>query len=163
MKLAITGHRPEKLPQNLNVLENKVEEVLVSLEPEKVYVGMAAGIDLMVAELCAKNNLPYVACKPWIGHKARAGSEQLYNFIIDNAFEVVNVMPVVGYPGPGAYEKRNRYMVDNADTVLSVWDGGESGGTWRATSYAFKTRKVVYQVHPKTLQVTEHGFPSLFS
>jgi len=52
MKLAVTGHRPEKLPDDLTTLKSVVEQVVVSLSPEKTYVGMAAGIDLLVAEIC---------------------------------------------------------------------------------------------------------------
>lgn len=162
MKLAVTGHRPEKLPDDLTTLKSVVEQVVVSLSPEKTYVGMAAGIDLLVAEICLEQGLPYVASRPWAGHVPRKGEEHWYNRIISGVTEVVNVSPVFTYPGPEVYEKRNRYMVDNADIVLSVWDGGEKGGTWRATSYSFRQKKPVIRVDPYTLEVSQIGDAPLF-
>lgn len=47
--------------------------------------------------------------------------------------------------------KRNEYMVDKSDTLIGVWDGSRSGGTWRTVSYANKIKKETIIVNPKNL------------
>ena len=39
--------------------------------------------------------------------------------------------------------ERNRYMVDNSDYVLAVWNGEKKGGTWYTIDYARKKNKPV--------------------
>ena len=36
----------------------------------------------------------------------------------------------------GAFRARNRWMVDNRDALLALWDGVEQGGTWYTVHYA---------------------------
>lgn len=162
MMFAVTGHRPEKLVTDLASLRSTVEKVLTRFSPEKTFVGMPAGVDLLVAEVCQANHLPYVAARPWAGHTPGKGDESVYAKILEGATEVVNVSPVYSYPGPEVYEKRNRYMVDNAAVLLSVWDGFKAGGTWRATSYAFRQHKPVIRVNPATCEVEQIGDIPIF-
>ena len=45
--------------------------------------------------------------------------------------------------GPGLNTKRDRYMVDNCDVLLAVWDGIKGGGTWSTIQYALKKKKEI--------------------
>ena len=47
---------------------------------------------------------------------------------------------------------RNRYMVDHADIVLAVWNGGPSG-TGQTVWYARETGKPVWILRPDTLEM----------
>lgn len=155
--VAITGHRPEKLPTNTKVLVEQVTNVLTKLNPTMVHIGMAAGADLMVGLICKNQQIPYTAVRPWAGHVARVEDRELYAEVMSGAHTVVNTNNSFSYPGVGSYEVRNRYMVDHSDLVLAVWDGGKKGGTWRAVSYAFKTSKPLIQVSVDGKTVTEFG------
>lgn len=42
---------------------------------------------------------------------------------------------------------RNRYMVDHSDTVLAIWNGEESGGTWQTIKYARSQNKKIDIIH----------------
>lgn len=42
---------------------------------------------------------------------------------------------------------RNRYMVDHSDTVLAIWNGEESGGTWQTIKYARSKNKKIDIIH----------------
>ena len=53
---------------------------------------------------------------------------------------------------PDCLRKRNRYMVDHADIVLAVWNGGPSG-TGQTVWYARETGKPVWILRPDTLEV----------
>ena len=49
------------------------------------------------------------------------------------------------YTGNRVYWFRDKYMVDNCDLLLAVWDGIEAGGTWLTVNYARKIGKpIVY-------------------
>ena len=43
----------------------------------------------------------------------------------------------------GCMQKRNRYMVDNSDIVLAIWNGKETGGTWNTIKYARSKNKEI--------------------
>ena len=47
----------------------------------------------------------------------------------------------------GCLQKRNRYLVDNADIVLAVWNG-TPGGTEYTVSYAKKKEKTLVIINP---------------
>ena len=48
-------------------------------------------------------------------------------------------------------QKRNRYMVDNSDLVLAVWNGEKRGGTWYTIDYALKKGKPVRYIMLKDI------------
>ena len=48
--------------------------------------------------------------------------------------------------------KRNRYMVDQADFIIAVWDG-RPRGTGRTVQYAQRQGKPVTIINPKTMLV----------
>lgn len=52
----------------------------------------------------------------------------------------------------GCFQRRNRYMVDQADIVLAVWDGQPSG-TGSTVRYAMKRGKQIYRIDPASLLV----------
>jgi len=54
----------------------------------------------------------------------------------------------------GCYHARNRYMVDNADRVIAVYDGSSSGGTAYTVDYARKQGKEIIIINPFTLEQT---------
>ncbi len=155
--VAITGHRPEKLPTDTEALVDQVTKVLKNIKPTMVHIGMAAGADLMVGLICKNEGIPYTAVRPWAGHIARVEDRALYEEVMSGAHTVVNTNDSISYPGVGSYEVRNRYMVDHSDLVLAIWDGGKKGGTWRAVSYAFKTSKPLIQVSVDGKTVNEFG------
>ena len=51
--------------------------------------------------------------------------------------------------------KRNRYLVDHAEYLLAVYDGGEKGGTAYTFKYAKNQGRRVIVIHPDTLTILE--------
>ena len=51
---------------------------------------------------------------------------------------------------PDCMHKRNRYMVDQADFIIAVWDGRPSG-TGKTVQYAQRQGKPVTIINPKTM------------
>lgn len=149
MKIAITGHRPEKIT-NPEATKDGLKSVFLDLKPECVIVGMAAGVDLWAGEIALSLGIPVVAAKPWSSHMSRKGDMKLYNHIIENANQVVNVIESDRFPGAWVYHKRNHWMVDESDLVVAVWDRGETGGTYQCVQYAFTKNKNVLILDPVT-------------
>lgn len=151
MIVSVTGHRPNKLGgyRTPNPIFNSVMEgldrALLELQPERVLIGMAQGVDQWMAKLCLFNGIPYVAAIPfedfdsrWPEH-ARIEYRQLLSFA-----ERVHV--VCG----GEYEswkmqRRNEWMVDNSHRLIAVFDGS-SGGTANCVRYARDIGRQIYRV-----------------
>lgn len=142
MWLAVSGHRPEKI-SDPEAARSGITQAFSILKPEFVVQGMASGIDLWSAQIAYEMNIPYIAVKPWYGHKPRIADTELYEFIWNNAHTNLHASPALTYPGIWVYQRRNEMMVDMTDALLAVWDGGKSGGTWNCIRYAQKV-----QTHP---------------
>lgn len=146
--LTITGHRPDRIKDPTQT-RLAINEALKILQPVKLYQGMAAGVDAWTAAEAWKLGIPFHNVLPWAGHKAV--DVKSLEWLKRNAVETTVLNPSIAYPGPFAFEYRNRYMVDRSDIVLSVWDGVPKGGTFNAIQYARKLGKEVYRLDPNSL------------
>lgn len=161
MKIAITGHRPEDL-DNPEWVREALKEVLVSLDTSLLIQGMAAGADLLSAEIAYELNIPYVSARPWATHYPRIEDKELYDRVLERSEEVVMVSSASTYVGPHLYHMRNEYMVDRADTVVAIWSGKKTGGTAACVRYAKKVGKPVIQINPITMKVSYSEENTLF-
>lgn len=152
--VAITGHRPEDL-QNLEWVQATLKNVLAQVDPDLLYQGMAAGADLMSAQIAYELSIPFIAARPWATHTPRLEDSDLYEWVLDNALEIVDVNSLRHYAGPFLYHARNEYMVDHADIVIAIWNGGKKGGTAACVRYANRKNKPLIQIDPITMTVTQ--------
>lgn len=165
-----TGYRPEKFyfslendTKELNLFENKLYNVVFSLPVEgavKFYCGMAAGFDIIAAEVVIalretikKSSVELIAAIPF---KAQAEGfskhwKARYERVIKEADRVVLLSD--NYFS-GCYAKRNRYMVDNSDIVITYFDG-KAGGTRSTINYAKRKGKQI-------INVAEYGIGEYF-
>ncbi len=151
MIAAMTGHRPEKIA-NWQYVDTQIVHAFKDLGITLVIQGMAAGVDIRSAKLAHNQNIPFVCARPWKGHKPRKADERDYEKALTHAHSVVDVTDYEDYPGAWVYQKRNEYMVDNADFVIAVWDG-TSGGTANCVKYALKKEVPVWRINPTTHEV----------
>jgi uncharacterized phage-like protein YoqJ len=159
LKVSVTGQRPKTLDNDYTYqsdlwkfIYEELEATFLKINPPKIYVGGALGVDTVAAEVALKLNIPYVLCKPFIGQEDSWGPEQQrhYNELADYAQSVV----VLGTKDqlPWIYQKRNEYMVDNSDIVVAVWNGFK-GGTRNCVEYALKQKQTVWRIDPTTRKV----------
>lgn len=146
MKLAVTGHRPDKIGGYGDDVAHKLFVVarneLARLKPDEVITGMALGWDQAVADAAGRLGIPYVAAVPCVGQDRiwPKESQSRYNALLVKAASV----KVVTEGGYAAWKMmvRNKWMVDNCDEVLALWNGvmgpnGEyEGGTGKCVEYA---------------------------
>jgi uncharacterized phage-like protein YoqJ len=146
--VAITGHRPEKVAQYEAIIRQALRVAYEDLGAYRVIQGMAAGVDLWAASEAFHAGIPFVAARPWAGHKPRRLDRVAYEMAMKHADEVVDINPAVDYPGPWVYHDRNHWMVNRANVLVAVWNGDEKGGTYEAVSYARKMKTPIYRIEP---------------
>lgn len=143
MRLAATGHRPDKLGgYSDHILEALVDCATAYLErlptrPARVISGMAQGWDTAVATAALNLRIPLVAAIPFEGQELKwpEAAQRRYRDIRSRA-----AYPVVVSPGgyvPWKLQLRNEWMVDNCDRIVALYDGS-AGGTRNCLRYAAK-------------------------
>lgn len=158
-----TGYRPSKFPFPLDKsnheyikFENKLVDAIFSLPDEKCftfYTGCAMGFDLIAAEIVLiLKNSPYlnssielICAVPFIEQSASFTDEwkKRYNDVIAAADEVVLISDNYF---KGCYQRRNEFMVNNSDFVIT-WYDGKSGGTGNTLKYADQKGKRIINLH----------------
>ena len=168
MKIAITGHRPDKLggfdaqnPVRVD-LRRRFKDVIISLaasswpEHTEVYVGGALGFDTDAARVCVETAVPFIAAVPFPSQWKRwkPSDQTVYRNMFTYAKRVEYVSPVdppLAYGDGSAVvammNARNRYMVDRCDLVVAAWDGSP-GGTAHCVKYAQSKGKEILVLTP---------------
>lgn len=141
-----TGHRPNKLGGYTKAVENKLYKLAYTWisqnNPAKVISGMALGWDQALAQAAVDLRKHTIAALPFENHHSIWPYWQIerYTKLLSECSEVVTVCK-------GGYEKwkmqeRNKWMVDNSDKVLALWDGSV-GGTNNCVTYALGVPKEI--------------------
>ncbi len=163
MKIAITGHRPNKLGDDYDLtsplilsikqyLQDMLDDHMLHATDNSditLISGMALGIDTLWAELAIENGLQLIAAIPCQNHESlwSKASIERYHKILNNPLTTIIMVTNEPYSGI-CMQKRNEYMVNNCDLLVSVWDG-TSGGTGNCVTYAKSVGREIYLVNPK--------------
>ncbi len=145
---AFTGHRNLADTDFDELLLERVIENLIRNGTKRFLCGMAIGFDLKcaqaVAVLKAKYDVELVACLPCANQSERFSekNKQLYNKMISASDEVIVLEPVYK---SGCMQRRDRYLVDNCDVLVSFLRRN-SGGTHYTVNYAKKTGKKIIEL-----------------
>ena len=160
--IALTGHRPEKL-DGYNIfspfymeLAKQLRSIVLSYinKGKKVHMvsGMALGADTIWALVGLKlkdQGYPVVleAAIPCANHPDTwKGTESKIRWqnIVDRSDIVTQVSnkPYAGY----LMQKRNEYMVNKCNVLVSVWNGTE-GGTYNCLSHMVKRQNAGQKIH----------------
>ncbi len=168
MYCCFTGHRPEHLPwmkdeesDRTKKLKNVLSTVIDTAIEEgytDFYCGMARGIDTFAAEIViekAKSN------KNIRLHAALPCPEQNMNW---TESEKERFEKILSYTSTKTVISpmytdtcmltRNRFMVDNSQRVIAVWNGFFRGGTAYTVRYAKKEKKEIHLIRPKDLSIS---------
>ena len=141
----VTGHR--------DISESMVSKITRLLQDEivqayrdgyrKFYSGMATGVDLIFVEILSKYkavsklDIFIEAVLPYRGamNKRNAHFQRLVG-----CCDAVRVLSEQYY-GKRVYLERNKYMFDNSQKVIAVYDGRVTGGTYFTIEYAQMNNK----------------------
>lgn len=148
MILAGTGHRPPRLglgytSDDRKKLRNFIRPHLERLKPDQVISGGAQGFDQALAMVSFSLGIPYIVAVPFVGQEAKWPEEAkwYYQEILDRANRV-EVVCEGGYAN-WKFAARDRWMVDNADGVITLYDGSGKSGTAITVEYAQEKGKPV--------------------
>ena len=155
MKIAFTGHRPNKLG-GYDDKTNKRTEVLNKIQKylsddyikEMSFIsGMALGVDQWIAEFAIEKNIDFDAYIPFKGQELAwpKSSQEHYHELLKKAKNIKYICEP-GY-APWKMQKRNESMVNDCDILIAVWDES-SGGTANCVKYAEKMKKTIYRIIP---------------
>ena len=166
-KCAFTGHRPQSLPFGFNeaderciALKKKLRiEIIKQIEENGVthfITGMAIGVDMYAAEIVLGLKSSYegivlesaIPCETQAAKWTEEQRDHYYEIASKCDKETMIQRPYTA----DCMHKRNRYMVDQADHIIAVWDGRPSG-TGKTVQYAQRQGKPVTVINPKTLSV----------
>ncbi len=156
-RVSFTGYRPEKLrfygkedPMFIDFMERLREKIseFIDMGADVFISGMALGSDTYCAETVLElkkehPNIKLIAAIPCANQAERwsAAQQAHYRKLLEMCDERV---VLANHYYNGCMQKRNRYLVDNCDVLLAIFDG-KPGGTKNTVDYAkSKGRKIVY-------------------
>lgn len=164
MTCCVTGHRPAGFPfpyrtdgEKYRLYRKRLFDVISAIVEENdtchFISGFALGADLDFAEtvLTVKGLLTPAkaatvtleAAIPCPDQTARwhAADVHRYEALLERCNRRTLISPCYY---DGCMQVRNRYMVDNSDAVLAIWNRVRHGGTWNTIDYAHKARKTLF-------------------
>lgn len=156
LRCCFTGYRPEKfgfpIDENnaqFNSFNERLFNAVIDLAESGVtefYSGMAMGFDILAAEavldvkkLRPDLNIRLVACVPYIEQASNfpLAWKNRYDNILENCDKAL-LLSDNYYRG--CFQRRNKFMVDSTDFVITYFDG-TPGGTKNTIAYAKKQGK----------------------
>jgi uncharacterized phage-like protein YoqJ len=165
---AFTGHRPtrfsfgydeknEKCIQLKRVMAQQIN-ALIRSGISIFYTGMALGVDQWAAEIVLglKHQHPHIKliavlpCETQADKWSPMQRDRYFDGLLPRCDDVITLQ---GKYTPDCMHKRNRYMVDRANHLLAVYDGGGKGGTAYTVRYAQGKGRDILVIHPDTLEV----------
>ena len=161
-----TGYRPQKLPFKVsredsgytefeNMLINEIME-LTECGCTTFISGMAMGFDIIAAEcvldareLIKDTSIKLICAIPFIdqSEKYPAFWKEKYDRLLEECDEAVLISDKYFR---SCYMKRNMYMVDNSDVVMTYYDG-LPGGTKNTMEYALKKGRKIINLYEKEI------------
>lgn len=158
MKIALTGHREERLglPRDVSdiqweTIENWIASQIINHyyfhDECLVYCGMAEGSDMALGYVVSLlkdfgYNIKLICVCPCAryGHKAPN-----YEYVIDHADEIINLHETYV---KGCDDERDDYMAKNCDLMLAIFDGGKNSGVWKTIKRARNYDKEILIFNP---------------
>lgn len=179
INVCVSGHRPYKIygydiySKKYNPLRDKYLEVLAYVNDkyggiEYLYNGMALGWDTITFEetYFSQKDTNIIGCIPFYEQciKWNKDSREVYEIMKGKADGLVYVDTLEEYNIKGTIEgkydirkmqKRNEYMVNNSEIIITCWNGEKQGGTWQCIRYGLKSQwiKEIININPLTLEV----------
>lgn len=168
---AFTGHRPQRFnfgfdenDERCIKLKSFLAEQIMGLADKGVttfYSGMALGVDTWaaLAVLDIKKKHPNICLIAVLPNEEQANNwtakqREAYFGTLEKCDDVVTLGERFSRQ---SIFLRNRYLVDHAEHLIAVYDGGTDGGTAYTVKYAKKNNRYVIIIDPNTFMVSVTG------
>ena len=164
---AFSGHRPSGFSFGLDESDIMCRGIICALRVQiknlynmgvrNFYTGCAKGVDTWAAEIVIAEKERYkdiklIAAIPFKGQEDGwdLAEKRRYNDLLKGCDEIITLSDRFY---KGVFLKRDRFMVDNSDAVIAVYDEeNHSSGTGYTVRYALKKNKTVVIINPKNLE-----------
>ncbi|MDD5945043.1 MAG: SLOG family protein [Clostridia bacterium] len=167
---SFTGHRPEYFEFRYNEDDTRCAAVKVALRRwirsacdmgcRRFMTGCALGVDMWAAEAVIEisrdiKDIELVAVIPFKGHDSKWSDEQKIRY--ERMLSCCGkVLTLTDRYSKGAFYARDRYMVDNADMLIAVYNREKGhSGTGYTVRYAIGNDKPIIIIDPETLEETK--------
>lgn len=135
MRLAITGHRPKRLQGKEKEVQSWILNKIDELNPDICISGMAEGVDQIFAYSTLQKNKQLWCVYPYLKKK------NFYTIYLEEKAD--RILYTQKEYSKDCYFIRDKYIVDNCDILLAVWDGKPNGGTYWTIKYANSINKPI--------------------
>jgi hypothetical protein len=171
IRIGVTGHR---ILAELDKIDAGVEEAIYRIEqvfpaePLTVVSALAEGADRIVARhVLARPGARLVAALPlpqsdYISDFRSEKSRAEFSSLLEQADEVIEMPPAA--TRDHAYRAAGDYVLNNADALITIWDGREAqgqGGTGEIVSRARARELPIAWVHAGNREPRTHRATSL--
>ena len=149
LNLGITGHRPNRLPEDVALVREQLSHVLQRIHDElvalaakgefapeppllRVVDSLALGADVIAAEAALDQGLELDACLPferaeYVRDFAEAAERDYFDVLLGQASRVIE-LPGSRAAENAAYEAVGLTMLSLSDFIIAVWDGQRAAG-----------------------------------
>ncbi len=148
--IAFTGHRSNRITMDSEILVSHLERLITAYYKHgyRVYMtGMAQGFDLITAEAVLRlktfhKDIQLVCVVPFIGQANRFTNEDKsrYDTTMERSDKTIYISERYYQ---GCFHRRNDYLVDNSDILITYFDGESKGGTYYTVKRATAQRKTI--------------------
>lgn len=169
---AFTGHRPDKFSFKYNEespdckkCKTTLKKVIIRLcysGVTKFYTGMAIGIDIWAAEIVLslqkEFDLELYCIIPFKGQEDNWSYEyqERYRHILECCRDEVYINEDYD---KRSYKKRNKFLVDNAEVLVAVFDKKMmNSGTRQTVRMALKCKKEIIYINTTDFEITKEKY-----
>ena len=146
----VTGHRDFPMRQTEYVKVSLRREIEKAIADGYTHFmsGFAEGVDQYFAEIVMEKKqddpaLQLIAVIPYRKRLENLKKRERTKILLEGCAEVKVIQEEYL---PSVYSHRNRYMVENSDRVIAVYDGREKGGTVSTIRFTHKMKKELREI-----------------
>lgn len=146
----VTGHRDIPVQQIEYVKDSLQREIEKAIAEgyTRFISGFAEGVDQYFAEIVLEKkkenpDLQLIAVIPYKKRLESLNKKERTKLLLESCAEIKVIQEEYL---PRVYSHRNRYMVENSDRVIAVYDGREKGGTVGTIRFTHKLKKELREI-----------------
>lgn len=156
MKIGITGHQNLGDSKQVYKIKELIKKIISEEKASYGFTSLAKGADQLFAEVLIELKIPYCAVIPSNDYEATFDKDSLkkYENFVEKSIEKKKLY--FDKPEEKAFYDAGKYVVDNSDILIAVWDGQLAkglGGTGDIVDYCLHKNKTVIHIHPVTLLI----------
>ena len=127
---------------NSFIILNNLLLKIKHLQPFEFITGGALGVDTWAASIAIDCGLEFTLALPF-PHGVMTAKWKIEDStkLLNHSLAAKQIVVIDTKFTWAAYQKRNKWMVNNCDLLIAWWIGKKHGGTWNCIQYAEKVNK----------------------